>query len=210
MPRKAEDLKGITFGRLTPVAYLGGSRWQCVCSCGNKSQVMASKLKDRSTVSCGCYGREHASERGGKNATHGMHLSPEYYAWASMHSRCTNPNNPLWYAYGGRGVRVCPEWKDFAVFFKDMGSRPSKGHSLDRIDNGLLYSKATCRWATWLEQGNNTSRNRWITHDGQTRTLAEWARVVGINYQTLFHRVNVGWPIDKALTRPVGRWAAKS
>jgi len=207
MPRKAEDLTGIKFGRLTPVAYLGSSKWECVCSCGKASRVKASALKDKTIVSCGCYSREQASKRGKSYATHGMHLTPEYHAWGSMHARCTNPKNPQWYAYGGRGVRVCPEWKDFSTFFKDMGPRPSKDHSLDRIDNGLLYSKSTCRWATWQEQLNNTSRNRRVTHDGQTRTLAEWARITGIKYQTLFHRIDTGWPIEKALNRPVGRWA---
>lgn len=204
---KPKDITGIKFGRLTPVVYLGKSRWHCICSCGMPSQVRSDGLKNGTIVSCGCYQRERAR----KNKTHGMYKSPEYTAWAAMHARCTNPNNPQWKDYGGRGVKVCPEWEDFEGFYRDMGSRPSSKHSLDRIDNGLLYSKATCRWATWLEQGNNTSRNRRITHDGQTRTIGEWARLVGINYQTLFHRINIGWPIERALTRPVGsRWAVKS
>lgn len=197
------------FGRLTPVAYIGGSKWHCICSCGRPSQVKASALKEKSIVSCGCYSRDIASERGKKCAKHGMYGSPEYRAWGAMINRCTNPKDPQWDRYGGRGVRVCPEWKNFAAFFRDMGPRPSSKHSLDRADNGLLYSKATCRWATTIEQQNNTRNNRRITHEGNTRTIAEWARLSGIRYQVLRNRINAGWPMHKALTTPVIQRSSK-
>lgn len=126
----------------------------------------------------------------------------EYHIWKAMHSRCINPNHRYWDCYGGRGVRVCDEWKEFSVFIKDMGARPSESHSLDRIDNGLLYSKATCRWATWTEQHNNTRRNRRVAHDGEIHTLAEWARIGGLPYGRLIARINRGWEFSVALTHP--------
>ena len=130
---------------------------------------------------------------------HGMHLSSEYHIWAQMRARCSNPNHKEWSNYGGRGVRVCDEWKRFEIFFRDMGPRPSKEHSLDRADNGLLYSKATCRWATHIEQHNNTRRNRRVAYQGRTMTVAQWARMFGAKYSTVHTRIQRGWNIEEAI-----------
>jgi hypothetical protein len=69
-----------------------------------------------------------------------------------MIQRCTNPKNPAYHWYGGRGITVCERWLSSANFLADMGKRPSPKHSLDRKDNGKGYEPGNCRWATVPEQ----------------------------------------------------------
>ena len=71
-----------------------------------------------------------------------------------MIQRCTNSSNPAWGYYGGRGIKVCDRWRDFANFLADMGSRPD-GRTLDRMDNDGGYEPSNCRWATWAQQNTN-------------------------------------------------------
>jgi hypothetical protein len=116
-----------------------------------------------------------------------------------MIQRCTNQNCSGYEYYGGRGITVCEEWKEFANFLADMGERP-KGTSIDRINVDLGYFKGNCRWATDQVQANNTSRNSKIAHKGETKTIAEWAKEKGIKYDVLYSRLNkYGWSIEKAL-----------
>lgn len=115
-------------------------------------------------------------------------ITKTYRAWRYMIQRCERPKNPVYKYYGGRGITICPEWHRFDNFLADMGCAPV-GRSLDRIDNNGPYCKANCRWATCREQSANTRRNRYITFNGETRCLAEWARVLKVNVNTFWSRV---------------------
>jgi len=109
-----------------------------------------------------------------------------------MIQRATNPNHNRSADYAGRGVTVCDDWKVFENFLRDMGERP-EGMSLDRIDNSKGYSPENCRWATPKEQLNNTRRNRFLTLNGETKTVAQWAEEAGINAGTIYSRLGRGW-----------------
>jgi len=97
---------------------------------------------------------------------HGMFGTPEYWSWSGMIQRCTNPRNPAFHNYGGRGIKVCKRWLKFENFFADLGLKPSPKHTLDRINNSRGYSPDNCQWATWKEQNNNRRPKRtnpWVT-----------------------------------------------
>lgn len=129
----------------------------------------------------------------------------EYIALASAKTRCNNPNGRKYHRYGGRGITICERWMDsergFENFLRDMGPAPSADHSLDRIDNNGNYDPANCRWATSEEQQSNRENNLRIEHNGETKTMAQWARALGICFGTLHTRiVKLGMSNERALT----------
>jgi hypothetical protein len=120
-----------------------------------------------------------------------------------MRERCSDPRVTGYAVYGGRGISVCDRWSSFPNFYADMGKRPSKKHSIERIDNELGYSPDNCQWATMLEQANNTRRSIRLAYDGQIHTLKEWSRILGLSYPALLNRVHRGWSTERILTQPV-------
>jgi hypothetical protein len=197
---KALKLEGQVFGRLTVVSRTdnngGHAAWLCLCSCGVETVVTGWCLVSGHTQSCGCLHRERIT-------VHGKNKSSEYRAWEGMIQRCTNPKNKRYSDYGGRGITVCPEWFSFENFYRDMGDRPSKDHSIDRIDNNGNYCKENCKWSTRKEQGNNRRSNRSIEFNGEVRTLIQWSEFLGIAYHTLRRRLREGWSIERAFTEGV-------
>ena len=143
-----------------------------------------------------------ATRRGNFKHGHrkGRAFSLEYESWTCMKTRCLNPNCAAYRIYGGRGIGIVPAWMDFKNFLKDMGSRPSKAHSLERIDNFKGYGPDNCKWATRKEQGANRRTNRLITLDGTTLTLNDWGRKTGIHRRTISSRLEMGWPVEIALS----------
>lgn len=170
--------------------------WKCRCECGAVRQVFASGLRRGKSKSCGCLHREIVRQ---KQTKHGGHLKREYRIWAYMIQRCTNTNSPSYSRYGGRGICICPEWaSSFEAFFADMGPAPA-GHQIDRIDNDGDYEPSNCRWATRMEQQNNTSISRRVTWNGRTLSLRGWSEALGIPLTTLRSRSARKWPVEKML-----------
>ena len=123
-----------------------------------------------------------------------------YRAWKDMNKRCNQPSFVKWARYGGRGIKVCERWVEYAAFFEDMGEPPTPNHSLDRRDNDGNYEPRNCRWATKAEQMVNRACNRFFTHDGRTLTVSQWSAEIGMSYIKLYKRLcSRGWPIAKAL-----------
>lgn len=136
--------------------------------------------------------------------THGMSRTPVHRSWLSMLTRCNNPNSISYPRYGGRGIKVCNRWRKFEHFYADMGDRPA-GTSLDRINNTGDYEPGNCKWSTPSEQQNNTRANNLLTHNGVTRSLAQWARHTGMQEATIRNRINqCNWSVAEALDTPVG------
>lgn len=206
MPARVRDLTGRQFGRLVVLAFSemrqtrSGSRfsrWSCKCECGKHVTVFASALTQGRQVSCGCYMRECKALQ---KTTHGLSRSPEYKIWRALVSRCTRAADKNFHRYGGRGIEV--KYSGFEHFYSDIGPRPTDAHSVDRIDFNGHYEPGNVRWATIVQQGNNTSRNRTLVVCGRALTVAEWARETGIPYGTIQGRLHRGWSSEDAVLTP--------
>lgn len=196
---KLKDLTGQKFGRLIVIKRVGTTKgrnaiWLCKCECGNKVEVFGGNLTSNSTKSCGCLRQEQLK-------THGLSYSNLYPIWIAMKDRCFNCNNKEYHCYGGRGITVCDEWKNnFKSFYNWANKNGYKdGLTIDRINNNKGYSSDNCKWSTMKEQANNKSTNNYITYNGETHTLTEWAEKLGIKERVLSNRINrLKWTIEKA------------
>lgn len=203
--RPLKDYAGARFGRLVALSLIerdlaeNNHLWLFRCDCGTEKAARIKNVRSGNTTSCGCAFSEMVAAR---NATHGLsrHHSREYRTWKDMRARCSNPNDSDFASYGGRGIRVCERWGDFAAFYADMGDRPT-GATLDRIDVNGHYEPGNCRWATATEQANNKRGNRWITMNGETRTLQQWCDAYGIDHSKAGYRLRRGWPLERVFSK---------
>ena len=116
-----------------------------------------------------------------------------------MRSRCDHPCSGNYSRYGAVGVTYTSDWKSYDKFLEDMGERP-EGMTIDRIDHTKGYSKENCRWATPAQQQANRKNCMNLTHNGITKTAAEWAKSLGLAKGAVWNRIKAGWPVDKAVT----------
>ena len=138
--------------------------------------------------------------RGCIQTTHGMSNTRLYTIWNSMRCRCDYPATNGYARYGGRGIKVCEEWKRFEPFMEwALENGYSDELTLDRIDNDKGYSPENCRWATHEEQCNHQRTNRNITCNGETHTLMQWSRITGLSYVTISDRLEKGMSVYEAL-----------
>lgn len=205
-----QDLTGMKFNMLTvmrraPDKYnrkgYPQKMWLCICDCGNEVIVRHYALLSGGTKSCGCYSKQRHLKQ------NGLSHHPLYRKWQGMIRRCEKPNSHAYENYGGRGIRVCKEWRDnYLAFYEwaiNTGYAKGNGLSLERIDNDGDYSPDNCRWATYREQQNNKRRSRFVTYNGKTLTVAQWERETGIKRYTIIGRLNRGWSAERVLTTPV-------
>ena len=199
--RKHQDLSGKRFGRITVLGLserwdFGLLYWDVVCDCGKHKTMCGSQIK-KPVKSCG-----ECSDI--KNMETGSRIKK---CFDDMMSRCHNKKNSGYKNYGGRGIRVCKEWRYNYFVFKEWAL--SNGYednlTLDRFpDVNGWYSPNNCRWATRSEQNNNTTKSRYLTYDGQTKTVAQWAVHLGIKRYLINDRLNkLGWTIEDSLTQPL-------
>lgn len=141
-----------------------------------------------------------------KRVTHGLKKSNKrlYRVWTDMRARCSLITHQAFHHYGSRGIRVCTEWQDFAVFHKwAIENGYTQGLSIERINVDGNYEPSNCKWATQKQQNNNKTDNRYITFQGVTKTLMQWTEEYGLNYYTIWSRIQRGWTIEDAIVTPL-------
>lgn len=154
------NMVGQRYGRLTVIddslRKFGRTVCICMCDCGKEKTITSEHLrrKKNPVFSCGCFRKESCSRVGKQAVTHGQYYTKTYNTWRAMLNRCNNKNDPFYYLYGGRGIKICEEWHKFENFYKDMGDRP-EDRTIDRIDNDKGYFAENCRWATSQQQADN-------------------------------------------------------
>lgn len=156
MPKHHKSVIGEKFNRLTVVSEYKNDKYifaKCLCECGVFCEARRDRVISGEKKSCGCLLRENqkAFVALDKKITHGMTYTDEYMIWTSMKRRCKTQNR-----YTVKNIKVCKEWDEsFEAFYSDMGNRPSKEHSIDRINNNEGYYKDNCRWADRSKQSLN-------------------------------------------------------
>jgi hypothetical protein len=207
MARPVADYSGRKIGMLTVLEIAERPKgknviWRCRCECGNETLANSGKLTRPYLISCGCFQKVARISHG---ETRGRKPTGAYVSWSQMLARCTNPKNPSFDYYGGRGITVCRRWRlSFEAFLADMGARPA-GHSIDRLDSNGNYEPGNCRWATKTRQARNHTDNRTATLNGETLCASEWAERTGIPASAIVKRLRRGWSDERALTTPPQR-----
>lgn len=192
-----QDRVGERHGRLTVIKYVGGSKWQCACDCGNTVIVSTSNLTSGNSTSCGCFKRENSRKL---NTTHGSSKTRLYGIWKGINKRCYGKNEPAYANYGGRGIRVCEEWRNDYESFRDWAldsgydeDAPYGTCTIDRIDVDGDYEPSNCRWVSLSVQARNTRHCREVEvldMDGNVvatyRTITEAAEMTGISTSSIY------------------------
>ena len=195
---KPIDMIGVRAGRLTVISEAAprtyGNHttrmWLCKCDCGGFATASGSDLRRGHTKSCGCYCRQRISET---SKVHGMRHTRIYHTWLDIKGRCHNQRNHSFARYGGRGIKVCDEWREsFISFYKHVSELPhygEDGYSIDRIDNNGNYEPGNVRWATVQTQSRNKRNTIHVSILGKEKTIPELSDETGIKYATLlFHQ----------------------
>lgn len=168
------------------------------CHCGKEFVTRISGVKNGRVKSCGCIRLEKAVKH---FTTHSLSSTLEYTSWEGIKRRCLNPNNKFYKNYGGRGITVCEDWLKFENFIRDMGNKPDKSYSIDRIDVNKGYNKENCIWSNRYTQDRNRTDSVNIEYKEETRNLCDVAREVGMHQQTLKARLGRGLPIEEAVQK---------
>lgn len=199
------NLTGEIFNRLKVIEPAGESKhkqklYLCQCVCGTMKTLKGAEVKSGKIQSCGCLRDELLL---GRAKTHGESKNvPEYRAWMSIKRRCFYKKSINNKDYLGRGITVCERWKtSYENFLVDMGRRPTKNHSIERKNNNGNYEPANCKWATRMEQANNTRRTHAFEINGERITLTQIARKYNITRDKLRYRLlMLGWSFEKTIS----------
>lgn len=195
-----KDRTGQVFGRLTITSFShivkNAYYWNCTCECGNIKIVQYGNLQSKQIVSCGCY-------KNTMRITHGLHGSRLYNIYEGMIARCYDFNSIQYKDYGGKGIKVCDEWKnDRSSFFTwALINGYSDNLQLDREKNNEDYSPSNCRFVTRSVNCRNKSNNIIVEYKGESKPLITWCEELSLDYNLMRGRIKRGWSSENAFTQ---------
>lgn len=201
-----KDITGQTINSWYVIKEVGRSKsgsatFLCRCLlCGKEKIVEGRSVRSGASKCCGCFHPKRIDVT--------RHDERLYGVWHGIKDRCNNQNSPQYKWYGGRGIKVCEEWNNDYLAFREWAYSHGYDDSaikyqctIDRLDTNGNYSPDNCAWRTQKQQCNNTRSNHKITYNGETHTIQEWSEITGIRKDTLRRRIVIyGWPIERALT----------
>lgn len=207
---KKSNLEGQKFNRLLVMRKVDVGKsmtyYECLCDCGNLHIANGAMIKNGHIKSCGCLQKEVASKN---SKTHGLSKTRLYRVWRGMITRCENPKSDYYHIYGGRGIRVCDEWRKSFLLFREWALSNGYDESadfskctLDRIDNDGNYEPLNCHWVSMKEQAKNKSNTLNIEIEGVSKPLFVWAEEFKLNPETLKYRLKRGWNTKAELSKP--------
>lgn len=210
MGRKLIDMNGFVKGKIKVVEYAGidergNALWKFECKCENYGISTGANIRNGNVKSCGCIRKDKGKKfMHDRNTTHGESRTRLYTIWGNIINRTTNESNKSYKEYGGRGITVCDEWKDFMKFKKwALENGYKEKLTIDRKDNDKGYSPDNCRWADWDTQNNNKQQSWKIEYRGKEQTVEQWAKEYNIRRETLVNRLKKGMNPMEALETPV-------
>lgn len=178
-----------------------------ICKCKNIGWTRLNRLKRGTTKSCGCLINETTKRL---KTTHGLSHHPLYKVWASMIDRCSNKNNEN---YGGKGVKVCEEWKIFKPFYDwALNNGYKSGLQLDKDKKapnqvGMLYCPEFCSFITGVENSKYKDYNKMVVeYRGVKKPVYKWCKELGLSYDLIKSRIKHNWDVNKAFenkARPI-------
>lgn len=182
-----------------------GAFWICKCDCGVIKSMHADVLR-KPARSCGCLAIKQATKNVTKNHTHKETNTLLYKTWSRMKHRCSNENHKFYKHYGGKGIKVCKEWSDSYVSFRDWAHTNGyeEGLTIERLDVNENYEPSNCTWIPLKKQSNNRSDTVWVEYNGKRQNLKQWSEELGIKYGTLQQRHYRYGDVPPRLFRPVG------
>lgn len=176
--------------------------WNCRCKCGKVIQVPTHDITSGHTKHCKKCGMQFARK-------HGDYQTRLYNVYREIKRRCYTPSNHNYPYYGGRGISMCDEWKNDYLSFKQWAisqgydeRNPRYIQTIDRIDTNGDYSPQNCRLADYKQQSNNKRTSHFITYNGETHTVTEWAEKLNVPPFVFFGRISYGWSDEKVLSTP--------
>lgn len=172
-----------------------------LCDCGKlvlKSHMILIR-KTGGVEGCGC--------SKGAGYKHGLTGKRIYKLWKKMRARCQSTTCHDYKDYGARGIKVCSEWENPVVFYNWAMSNGYEDHlSIERVDVNGNYCPENCCWIPMSEQSKNRRISIFHEINGVRGSIPFWAEKLGIKESTLRARLTIlGWPIEKALSKPTRR-----
>lgn len=177
--------------------------FHCLCACGTISDVLMAHMIRGKTKSCGCHRSAVTTKM---KTTHNKSKTTLYKRWKSIRLRCYQVNNLSYSDYGGRGIKMCDEWKNDYMSFHEWAVNSGFDDSLqiDRIDNNGNYEPSNCRWVTSKQNCNNRRSNIIVKINEIEMTLKAACEKLNMKYKAVHARIhNCGWSLERALYTPI-------